>query len=180
MRRYQIILTAAFVLPVAALAQGGTITLHNADDPSACSISDTGLMTVAVRYDHPEGSVAVVFKVTAHGFNGWHVSDDCGEWTCNTGESSQTGIRFVYWCSGPTTNLMTITYMGDGSSDPCARFVVEPADPPVGNGMDILAFGCTNLQRKPRGGSLWINSPACDCSVPAEASTWGRIKALYE
>lgn len=94
-----------------------------------------------------------------------------------------TGIEFTYGpCRGPTVLLATLNYFCEGTTPACASLEVVP-HPVTGT---ISITDCTlptpNVLQAP-GGVLTINGdPSCPCvgANSVEATSWGRIKALYE
>jgi hypothetical protein len=102
--------------------------------------------------------------------------------------NSQAGASIAFDpCLGPTTAVMTIRYLCAGTA-PCGQLSIATA--PWAPSPELVS--CDGGTRTPvGGGTLTVNGvfeippggddPDCFClTVPVEAQTWGRIKALYE
>ena len=102
--------------------------------------------------------------------------------------NSQTGISFDYGqCLTGTYQLLTITFFAYGLTPDCCYFEVLP-DPFAPSG-EIEVIDCDNQVSFVSGLFDIVNSTEiCQCApgpvechpVPAETSTWGKIKTLYQ
>jgi len=160
-------------------AQGGRISLYG--DPAG---SDCGV------YPNVDELVDVyVFHVNTLGATGSQFSapnPTCAQWTYFqdypvfdiTLGNSQSGVAIAYGtCRTGTFLLMRILYYAHGQSDPCCYY---PALPDPREPGDILATDC-QFEVHPMSGSSVVINPnvTCDCTVPVEDTSWGRIKSLY-
>lgn len=98
--------------------------------------------------------------------------------------NSQTDLSIAYTaCLQPPIYIARIDFVMGASPPVCCEYRVEPgsmASPP-----DILVADCNYIPRSVlEGGSLIINgNSSCPCgqgsSVQVQATTWGRVKAIY-
>jgi hypothetical protein len=93
---------------------------------------------------------------------------------------SQFGIFVGYGqCKSGTVHILTIKYRSLGPTEPCCYYPVVP-DPSSESG-HIEVVDCVDFNiMYGTGGHGIVNANAtCSCDVPAEETTWGRLKALY-
>ena len=77
--------------------------------------------------------------------------------------------------------MFTWVFSCSGTSAPCSKLEVVP-DPAVATGT-IEVFDCNHFRLVGGGGLMYVNPDgSCDCGevVPAEDTSWGQIKALYQ
>ena len=100
-----------------------------------------------------------------------------------TGDS-QSGITILFDdCVLYPHIILTITYMGNGLSEPCGeiRLVSHPDVVPE----RLIMIGCQDPPQGMTGANhskIYINGNAsCPCYtlVPVENTNWGHIKAIY-
>ena len=94
-----------------------------------------------------------------------------------TSGTSQSGVWVGYdGCYTGTIHVLTMVFFTYGSSESCCYWPVLgrlPLHP-------ILALDCFDQPMFPSGGQGIVQSRAkCNCNVPTEDTTWGRVKALY-
>lgn len=94
--------------------------------------------------------------------------------------NSQTGVAVAYGaCLTGPIHTQTIQVFAMGITPPCCYWPVT-GDPNLPSGL-IEGADCSYVTFYPTGGVGIINSqPNCDCNIPAEDTTWGQLKALYE
>jgi len=168
-----------------AFAQNGSIGIFSDAGASLCNLYDTGpaLLTVYVFHVGALGATASQFKVEwdPNTFTATKVGENYN-FTLTLG-SFQYGISFAYQtCLSGTFALGDISFFGSGTSQTCAliQVVPDPAAIPAGS---IWTVDCTlpngNLVAV-NGGAIRVNpDPTCECTTPAQESSWGQIKALY-
>jgi hypothetical protein len=168
-----------------AFAQNGSIGIFSDAGASLCNLYDTGpaLLTVYVFHVGAIGATASQFKVEwdPNTFTATKVGENYN-FTLTLG-SFQYGISFAYQtCLSGTFALGDISFFGSGTSQTCAliQVVPDPAAIPAGS---IWTVDCTlpngNLVAV-NGGAIRVNpDPTCECTTPAQESSWGQIKALY-
>jgi hypothetical protein len=170
-------------------AQSGGALFVVADSTAASrEITDTpGICRVYIVH---EGFVAgsqfsaARFKVQNNGFSGSWLFDDSEFVTIG---NSQSGISISYnGCLTPPVLVVVISYMCFGTSG-CTTVSLVP-DPTAVTG-EIEAYDCVGgLLIQPNVYELCVNGAlvpddhfgSCDCPLPAENSTWGKIKGIYE
>ena len=164
--------------PALAQPYGGRITLYSDIDFTETTSSDSGpgILTVyAVHEDVPD-AVACWFKVVGQaGFTGTWV----GETVHVSGHfaDTRTGIHLVYvTCQPLPLHLVTITYVVNGTSANCSALVAVAVEGPDS---EIRVNGCDGFGRYAEGSVFCINPDSSCLPVPVEATTWGKIKALY-
>jgi hypothetical protein len=178
------------VLTSSVRAQSGGV-LFVATDTGATSrvLSDTpGVCTIYIVHAGFQAGAefsAVRFKVDNNGFTGTWLGDTSDFAT--TG-SSQTGIAVNYGgCLQPPILVLSVTYLCAGTSG-CTTVTLVPD--PLSNSGQIESADCSGTLLFPPGVyELCVNGVVvpddtgfgvCDCPVPTEDKTWGRIKAIYE
>lgn len=186
MRILIVVLAVALIVPAAAMAQYGVIGLYTDQGATSCDVVDNGqgVLDIYVVHTMVVGATAVQFKVQpSAGFTAVHVGDQTPYLFIG---NSQTGISVAYGeCLGAPINVMTITYLFDGTSSACGYLQVV-GDPNAPTGSGLFAVDCApewEMQAHDvQGGSLFVNGDgSCPClsPVPTEPSTWGQIKAMY-
>jgi hypothetical protein len=74
--------------------------------------------------------------------------------------------------------VLTLSFFTNGGTAPCCYYPVlehATATPP-----GLLVVDCQeNFQPATGGVGIIKSGPACNCDVPAEETTWGQVKSLY-
>jgi hypothetical protein len=95
--------------------------------------------------------------------------------------SSQTGVAIGYGaCLSEPIHILTINFFAGGTSETCCIYEVMP-DPLVSSG-EIETVDCVEELHFAAGQSGVVNGDvSCECAaiVPAQDSSWGKIKSLY-
>jgi hypothetical protein len=184
------LLVTAIVLAVTAsvaLAQqtDERIGLFSDIGGTDCTITDQvpGLVAIYAVNINTNGTTACQFRATAPACIG------TGSWLSDTAvfpvtvNNSQVGVAVGYGtCQVAPIHVLTINFFLQGTSDTCCVYPVTP-DPSVPSG-EIEFVDCLNNLLFGKGQSGMINAfrPECACdqfSVPAENTSWGRIKEMY-
>ncbi|NIM22507.1 MAG: hypothetical protein GTO51_02380 [Candidatus Latescibacteria bacterium] len=140
------------------------------------------LIQIFVVHVYTQGAMASQFMV------------DCTSWGANLvylGETSpfvvrigdaQTGVAIGYGACIPSPNLLlTIKYLGTGTSRPCSYCQVVPH--PAAIPAEVLVVDCADPPNllAATGGDVVVNpDPTCYCDIPVEETNWGCVKALYQ
>ena len=93
--------------------------------------------------------------------------------------SSQTGVSVGYGsCLVGNVLTQTMVFFTSGTTPLCCYWTVVP-DPLAPSGK-IEAVDCFDQFWYPTGGQGIVKSaPHCNCNVPAEETTWGKVKAIF-
>jgi hypothetical protein len=163
-----------------AFAQGGSVGIFADTGGTNCNLSDMlpGLCPYYVVHVYHAGAAASQFSAPKPAcFLGIWLSDTA-VFPVTIG-SSQAGVAIGYGtCQAAPTHVLTINMFCQGLTGPCCRYPVL-ADPNVPSGQ-IEVVLCDNSLVYGTGGEGIVNSNAtCNCDVPVQDSTWGKVKSLY-
>jgi hypothetical protein len=185
MRIATVILAILLVIPVVAASQTGVIGLYADQNAGSCELVDAGqgILNIYVIHTLVVASSAAEFAVEpSAGFTATHIGDQTPYLFIG---NSQTGISVAYGeCLSAPINIMTITYLFDGTSSACGylEVVAHKYGPPAG----LFTVDCQDeeapIKLIPQGARLFVNADgSCPClsPVPVRESTWGQIKAMY-
>ena len=144
--------------------------------------------------DNPQGTVRVYVFLSPyfHGnavgcsfaapkpacFNAVYVGES-QQFTMTLGDS-QTGLQISFGaCISSPRYLVRITYSVLGPTPECCIYWVRPHPEAASGHVEI--WDCNEQVVYGDGGYLIFNIDAswCQSAVPAESSTWGKVKALY-
>lgn len=172
-------------------AQVGMINLASVPNSGACAGRDTpGLKTIYVQHSIFNGATGSRFRIeNGPGATLTYVSE-VHHFPQTIGDS-QSGITICYeGCIINTQVLVSITYMFYGTSEPCSELRIVPHPDsetveamdcnyePVADYVQDFKFlgdcGCGFMHDFPGTPRSFGCAP-----LPAEPSTWGRVKALY-
>ncbi len=154
----------------------GTISLYSDSLFTTSEASDTapGILTVYVVHDKmttANGHVGTWFMVSGGGGFTGTLLDETVPHPVFLG-SSPSGIIIAFGtCLSQPQHLLTIRYVLSGTSATDSYLQVLP-HPDDGR---IIVEDCNFWNNPATGGALTVNPSV----VPTEATTWGRIKALY-
>jgi hypothetical protein len=160
------------------------ISLYADAASTECTLADIESRLAEVFVVHHVGalagnSVVIRFQLSAStGFTGSWVQDavSAGMFAIGT---SPDGVQIHYQaCRTGDVAILRVTYQLSGTSSPCSFLPVEPYP-----GDDLIEpMDCSFTSHSPVGGNLFVNpNESCPCEepVPVQATTWGRVKALY-
>jgi hypothetical protein len=186
MRRMIVVVVGIVFCVTPALAQNGTITIFADPGGADCALYDTlpnTLIQAFVFHVLTPGAFAAEFSVPipscAVGLT-WLNDTHVFPVTLN---DSPTGVGIGYGvCYAGPIHILTINYLGMGTSLNCCPLRVEPPwwgnppDPPGVNTTD-----CNHNLVPANAGEAIINPDhTCPCSsVPTRDTTWGKVKALF-
>jgi len=160
-------------------AQGGRIGLYGDPYASDCSVNETAgqVYDVYVFHVNTLGSTGSQFSIPIPTCSQVIYAGESPAFDLVYGDS-QNGIAITYGtCRSGTFRIMRIGYYAASLAEPCCEYPVLP-DPrePAG----ILGADCNFDLYTMTASPLIINPNAtCDCAVPVEDTSWGRIKSLY-
>jgi hypothetical protein len=177
-----VVVTVALLAAGTAFGQAGSIGLFADTYGTSCSMYDQtpGLVGVYAVHIGAPGAVACQFRVEdGPGMNMMWLSDTAwGIWIgcshCPEGIAIPYGI-----CLSSPIHVLTMNYFAQMISEDCSWIRVVPSETlPSG---EIEVFDCNDTLLYATGGTLIVNpTDDCQCDVPAEASTWGKIKEMYQ
>ncbi|UCH84511.1 MAG: hypothetical protein JSW50_02120 [Candidatus Latescibacterota bacterium] len=176
-----LLLTLVLVVSASmAFAQAGSVGLFADPGGVNCNVTDIpGLLPIFAVHVYHAGATACQFSapVPACMIAAIWLSDTA-VFPVTVG-NSQTGVAIGYGlCQGAPTHVLTINVFAQGLSAPCCVYPVLP-DPNVPSGQ-VEVVDCNNSLLQATGGVAIINStPNCNCDVPTEDTTWGKVKSLY-
>ena len=149
----------------------------------SCAISDAaaGLLSLYVVHIGTAGATASQFKAPMPAcMTGSSYLSDSSPFAVTIG-NSQTGVAIGYGaCLVAPIHVLTINIFAGGASEACCIYRVM-ADESVASG-EIETVDCDENLLFAVGQSGTINgNTSCPCAgiVPAQESSWGKIKSLY-
>jgi len=181
------VLMALALLGVSSFALGqeiGSIDVFSNAALTTCNYNAVsgGILRVYVAHTHTTGTAASMWKLTrsagAEGLVLSLIGATSPYLTIGTNVEESFAVSYQGCLSGSFL-IATVTYLGEGLTPACALFTIEPAnDAPTGK---IEMVDCAdNKFVLDQAGQGRINPDGtCQCSVPASATTWGKVKALY-
>jgi hypothetical protein len=168
------------VMVAPAIGQPGSIGIFSDPGGTDCNLADfvPGLVDYYFVHVGTPGATASVFSApTPACMMATYVSTTCPGITLEC--DANTGISVGYGgCFSSPIHVATVTYLATGLTPPCCYYPVLP-HPQVASGqIEVVVCGDNTLYAT--GGEGIVNSQVgCMCDVPAEPSTWGKVKALY-
>lgn len=178
MRSAVVALAALIALAAPAAGEVGRVGVFSDAVGGDCNLLDVaGYVDAEIVMVGSDGCVQVSFAVEEDPGVAMSVVREDLRYTLTLG-TLHGGIRFVFGaCETSPIRLATITYAGTGTTAGCAPIRIV-AHPGLGT---IEAWDCQPVAYTSQAGGVALVSSEgdCGCDVAAEASTWGRIKALY-
>ena len=185
MRKALLLSFALMLVASMAFAQAGSVGMFADPAGMSCNLLDlapSGVKLYYVVHVYTTGATAsqymakVPLCMTA---TGAIYLADTNMFSVTLG-NSQTGVAVAYGaCLTGPIHTQTIQVFAMGITPPCCYWPVT-GDPNLPSGL-IEGADCSYVTFYPTGGVGIINSqPNCDCNIPAEDTTWGQLKALYE
>ncbi len=171
--------TVAFAQPP------GSIGIFADTGGTNCDIYDSApaLITTYVVHVYTPGATASQWRLDCVTWNngGWSYLGETSPYTAVIG-NSQTGIAIAYgYCAASPNLLLTVNWFGSGLASTCqfCQIVDDPTAVPPG----IYVADCEDPPNvvTATGGDVVINPiEGCFCNIPAEETSWGQLKALYQ
>ncbi|UCH83400.1 MAG: hypothetical protein JSW50_13220 [Candidatus Latescibacterota bacterium] len=176
-----VFLTVALVFAAnMAFAQAGSVGIFGDPAGTTCNLTDVvqGLLSVYVVHVNAVATASQFSAPMPGCMVGASWLSDTGIFPVTIG-NSQTGVAIGYGvCQTGNIHVLTINYFAAGLSTPCCYYPVLP-DPNVPSGK-IEVVDCANNLLFASGGIGIINADgSCQCDVPTEETTWGKVKSLY-
>ena len=160
----------------------GSIGLFSDSYGLSCDLIDApGLISIYVVHVYTPGATGSQFRVdcASGGAVLTYLADQSPFLIIG---NSQTGIAVAYGgCYASPINMLTVLYLGNGTSPSCSYCRVVPD--PIAVPLEILVSDCQDPPNLliSTGGTLIINpNPSCYCDIPVEETSWGQIKSLYK
>jgi hypothetical protein len=161
-----------------AFAGAGAIGVYSASDGTNCNFTDSpgGYIPVYMVHTNSTGATASEFMLVRPA--GWTFLGSIPVFDLNIG-TPEAGIAISYEaCKIGSFLVYQNNYLGDGTSPTCSNTVYVTAAPDK-PGVQII--NCTEGREYSDGGAGVVNGDGtCDCNVPVEETTWGKVKALYQ
>lgn len=177
-----LLLTLVLMLAASmAFAQGGSIGVFSDAAGSSCNLTDAapGLLSFYVVHVLTPGATASQFAAPMPScMLGATFLSDTAIFPVTIG-GSQGGVAIGYGaCLAAPIHCLTINFFGGGATLPCCYYSVI-ADPNVPSG-NIEVVDCTETLVYATGGVGIINpNGTCQCDVPAQDTTWGKVKSIF-
>jgi len=176
-----LLLTLVLVVSASmAFAQAGSVGLFADTGGTDCNLADLtpGLTAYYAVHVYHAGAIACQFAAPKPACLLATWLSDTAVFPVTVG-GSQGGVAIGYGsCQGAPTHVLTINYFTQGLTAPCCVYPVVN-DPNIPSG-EIEVVDCANNLLVGTGGVGIVNSsPNCDCDVPTEDTTWGKVKSLY-
>jgi hypothetical protein len=95
----------------------------------------------------------------------------------------RSGIAITYGaCLSSPIMVVDVSYLAQGLTPPCSYFhiVDDPTAAPPGIYVVDCAMPAPNLLTASGGTAVVNPDGSCNCDVPGEDTTWGKIKNLYQ
>jgi hypothetical protein len=163
-----------------AFAQGGSVGIFADTGGTNCNLADAtaGLCAYYVVHVYHAGAAASQFAAPKPACHMGTFLSDTAVYPVTIG-GSQAGVAIGYGtCQAAPTHVLTMNVFCMGLTGQCCRWPVV-ADPNVPSGQIEIVL-CDNSLVFGTGGEGIVNSnPTCNCDVPVQDSTWGKVKSLY-
>jgi hypothetical protein len=144
-----------------------------------CNIRDDGgYVTVYILHVMADGVTACVFGLDVSATSWTYIGTDWSFELVLSPSIADISIAYQVCLSSPIY-LGRVTFMGS-SEPPCTPISIVAA-PWVRSG-NVEAADCEYNPNRlfPTGGRAVVNGDlTCQCTLPVEATTWGRVKAMY-
>jgi hypothetical protein len=161
-----------------AFAGAGSIGVYSASDGTNCNFTDapSGIAFVYMVHTNSTGATASEFMLVRPA--GWTLLGGIPAFPLTIG-TPEAGCAISYEaCKLGNFLLYQNTYQTDGSSETCSNTVYITAAP---GKTAVQIINCTEGREYSDGGAGVVNSDGtCDCNVPVEETTWGKVKSLYQ
>jgi hypothetical protein len=168
--------SAAFVY-----GQGGVISVSSDPAGTSCNLTDktAGICTYYVIHTETSGAGGVVFSAPIPTcFAVTWISDE-PVFPVTLGDS-QSGVTVAYGsCRSGPVHILTVKFFCQGLTGACCAYWVLP-DPRVESGKIEVSDCGLNLLYATGGKAVVNGTTECPCQQASEASSWGRVKSLYE
>jgi len=179
--RKGLLLTVVLMLGAGmAFAQGGTFGLYGDNAGTSCWLNDKtpGLTPYYVVHLNTTAASAAEFAAPKPSCLLATWLSDTSVFPVTVG-GSQTGVSIGYGsCRAAPIHILTLNFFTQGMTGACCLYRVLPH--PVNGGPWMVDCASNQL---PAGTNIAVvnGNATCTCEiVPADDTTWGGVKALYE
>lgn len=185
----RVVLMALALLGVSSFALGqdiGSIDLFSDAALTTCNFTeDGGTFRVYVAHTHSTGTAASMWKLQRSGGAEGPQLELLSTTSpyLSLGSNVEESFAVSYQgCRSGSFLIATVTYFGDpdlGVTPACALLTIAPAiDAPTGK-VEMVDCADNRFVLDVAGQGRINADGTCQCSVPASATTWGKVKALY-
>jgi hypothetical protein len=186
MKKFVLTVLAVAALAAPAAAQVGDISVYADAAGLSCSVMDNtapfAFIDVYVIHKHLSGgATASQFRVDLTGGSTMSYSGQTeGSGMLLIGNANDDLSVAYGGCLSGDLLLVTVRYVGVGTSPQCSGIEVNPAPTaPIPNEV-VLADCAFAYATVPTGAAIINENPGCICNVAVAETTWGAIKALYK
>jgi hypothetical protein len=182
MKRFSLLMVSLLVLAAPAYAQllehVGDISAYADDQGSSCNIAAPGgggLVTVFVvqKFSDGGGATGCRFKGTFPASLSFVAFNTSFVPIGNFTNDLSLGYGF---CISTTTSLGSALFINATASPACSYVSIVAAD----NFANAIATDCSFGEYTVKTGQAIVNpDQSCQCNVPTQPTSWGRVKALY-
>lgn len=164
-----------------AYGQAGVIMISSDPAGTSCNLVDRtpGVSSYYVVHTETSGAVASEFSAAAPACFSASWLSDTAVFPVTLGDS-QRGVSIAYGrCRSAPIHVLTMTFFCQGLTGTCCAYRALPH--PNNESGEIEVSDCSFNALNAAGGKAVINgTPGCPCGSGSEASTWGKMKTLYE
>jgi hypothetical protein len=186
MKKFVLTVLAVAALAAPAAGQSGDISVYADAAGLSCSVADNTapfafIDTYVIHKHLSGGATASQFRVDL----------TAGATMTYSGQTEGSGMLLIGnanddlsvaygGCLSGDVLLVTVRYIGVGTTPPCERIQINPAPTsPIPN--EVALADCAFEYAVVAQGEAIINEdPSCICNVAVAQTTWGAIKALYK
>ena len=178
MKRVVFLMVAALMAASMVFAQAGSIGIFADNQGTNCNLPDPGpglTMYYAVHVNTPGATACAYWAPKPTCFTAMYLSDT-NMFPVTVG-NSQIGASIGYGlCKASPIHVSTLNFFTNGGTPFCCYYPVVGM--PLSGQIEVV--DCSNNLIYGTGGKGIIKAtPACQCNVPAEDTTWGQVKSLY-
>jgi hypothetical protein len=172
------VLVALALMLIASMAFAEDIMVFSDAAGTNCNFTDAagGFALVYMYHMFSPGATASEFMLVRPA--GWTLLGGIPEYTLTIG-TPEAGCAISYEaCKTGNFWIYQNNYLGDGSSPTCSNtlYITAAPDKP-----GVQVINCAEGREYSNGGAGVVNGDGtCDCNVPVEETTWGKVKSLYQ
>jgi hypothetical protein len=186
MKKFVLTVLAVAALAAPAAAQTGDISVYADAAGTSCSVSDNtapfAFIDTYIFHKHLVGGATA---------SQWRVDLTGGTTMTYSGQTEAPGMLLIGQanddlsvayggCLAGDILLVTVRYIGVGTSPPCSGVEVNPAPSSPIPGEVAIADCAFQFAVVGQGQAIINEDVSCPCNVAVAQTTWGAIKALYK
>lgn len=179
--RFLLCFVVCIIIAASAYGQAGVIMISSDPAGTSCNLTDrtAGVCTYYIVHTETSGAAGSVFSAPIPACFSASWLSDTVVFPVTLGDS-QTGASIAYGgCVSAPIHVLTMSFFCQGQTGNCCGYRILP-HPNVESG-EIEVSDCAFNVIYGAGGRAVINGTAgCPCGYASEASTWGKMKTLYE